>query len=135
MHSGRHSGRHADHTMDLSHAQVCAGSVRSDPRALARSRLRVKALYCSSVHVTEMDILDLSNGRDGGIKRGTERGGGRQKETENGEVGMQYRVKYKMSASFLTLKGNIGHVPLEEGKLSVSVISQCSEVTRNQRSE
>lgn len=48
---------------------------------------------------------------------------------------MPYRVKCKMSALFLTLKGNIGHVPLEEGKLSVSVISQCSEVTRNQRSE
>lgn len=84
MHSGRHSGRHADHTMDLSHAQVCAGSVRSDPRALARSRLRVKALYCSSVHVTEMDILDLSNGRDGGIKRGTERGGETERDREWG---------------------------------------------------
>lgn len=48
--------------------------MRSDPRALARSRLRVKAQYCSSVHVTEIDNLDLSHGRDGGIKRGTERG-------------------------------------------------------------
>lgn len=35
-----------------------------------------------------MDILDLSNGRDGGIKRGTERG-----ETENGEVGMRIQGK------------------------------------------
>lgn len=58
---------------DLSHAQVCAGSVRSDPRALARSRLQVKALYGYCAHVTEMVVLDMSNGCDGGIKRDTER--------------------------------------------------------------
>lgn len=67
---------------DLSHAQVCAGSVRSHPRALARSRLQVKALYGYCAHVTEMVVLDMCNGCDGGIKRDTERG--RQKETENG---------------------------------------------------
>lgn len=77
----------------------------------------------------------MSNGCDGGIKRGTEGGGGRKRQ-RMGRWGVQDRVTYKMSAFFLlTLKGNIGHVPLEEGKLRVSVISQCSEVTRNQRSE
>lgn len=75
MRSGHHGCACRPHdSADLSHARVRAGSVRSDPRALARSRLRAKALYCSPVHVTEMDILDLSRGRDGGIKRGTERG-------------------------------------------------------------
>lgn len=73
-----------------------------------------------------MDIFDLSHGRDGGIKRGTEtgvggEGGERETETEWGGGGwgeMQDRLEWKMSARVLTLKGNIGHVPLEGGKLA-----------------
>lgn len=84
---------------DLSHAQVCAGSVRPDPRALARSRLQVKALYGSCAHVTEMVVLDMSHGCDGGIKRGTERGE-TERDREWGGGGLQHRVKYKMSALF-----------------------------------
>lgn len=68
--------------------------------------------------------------------REIQRGGDRKRQRMGRGWGVKDRVKYKMSAFFLlTLKGNIGHVPLEEGKLRVSVISQCSEVTRNQGSE
>lgn len=64
-----------------------------------------------------------------------QRAGERERDREWGGGDAIQGKMSKMSAIFLTLKGNIGHVPLEEGKLSVSVISQCSEVTRNQRSE